>query len=235
MTLFAIPLTVLVLAMASLTALPALAESRLITVTGEGLVAAIPDLAYVSIGVSQQAETAGLAMAAMSSGMTAVMAQLDAAGIAVTDIQTGQLTLDPLYDSSSNDGTATPAVTGYVATTMVEVRVRDLAQVGLVLDAAIQDGANRLGGIRFDLANRAPALDEARRRAVADAQGRAALFAEASGVALGALLTLTEQSAYVNPMPMFDARMEGASMEVPVAGGEVSLQAMVTMVYAIAE
>lgn len=235
MTLFAIPLTVLVLAMASLTALPAVAESRLITVTGEGLVAAIPDLAYVSIGVSQQAETAGLAMAAMSSGMTAVMAQLEAAGIAVTDIQTGQLTLDPLYDSSSYDGTATPAVTGYVATTMVEVRVRDLAQVGLVLDAAIQDGANRLGGIRFDLANRAPALDEARRRAVADAQGRAALFAEASGVALGALLTLTEQSAYVNPMPMFDARMEGASMEVPVAGGEVSLQAMVTMVYAIAE
>lgn len=235
MTMFAKPLTVLVLAMASLTALPAVAESRLITVTGEGLVAAIPDLAYVSIGVSQQAETAGLAMAAMSSGMTAVMAQLEAAGIAVTDIQTGQLTLDPLYDSSSYDGTSTPAVTGYVATTMVEVRVRDLAQVGTVLDAVIQDGANRLGGIRFDLANRAPALDEARRRAVADAQARAALFAEASGVRLGALLTLTEQSAYVNPMPMFDARMEGASMEVPVAGGEVSLQAMVTMVYAIAE
>ena len=229
------PIALFAIVISGLIATPVLAQDRLITVTGEGLVAAIPDLAYVSIGVSQQAETAAEAMAAMSAGMTAVMAQLAAAGIAPTDIQTGQLTLDALYDNSSYDGTGTPDVIGYVATTMVEVRVRDLTLVGTVLDAAIQDGANRLGGVRFDLANPGPAMDEARRRAVADAQARAALFAAASGVSLGALITLTEQSGYMNPAPMFDARMADASMAVPVAGGEVSLQAMVTMVYAIAE
>lgn len=225
--LFLIPLMALPLAAA--------AQDRLITVTGEGLVAAVPDLAFVNLGVSQQAETAAAAMAAMTSSMTAVMDRLATAGIAPVDIQTGQLTLDPVYDNSTYDGTGTPKINGYIATTMLQVRVRDMAIVGQVLDAVVQDGANRLAGVTFDLANRGPALDEARRRAVADAQARAALFAQASGVALGALITLTEQSGYLNPMPMFDARMEGASGAVPVAGGEVSLQAMVTMVYAIAE
>lgn len=225
--LFIIPLLALPLA--------AVAQDRLITVTGEGLVAAIPDLAYVSLGVSRQAETAAAAMAAMSASMTAVMDRLAAAGITPTDIQTGQLTLDPVYDNSSYDAGGVPKINGYIATTMVQVRVRDLTVVGTVLDAVVQDGANRLAGVTFDLADRGPAMDEARRRAVADAQGRAALFALASGVALGPLITLTEQSGYLNPAPMFDARMEGASMAVPVAGGEVSLQAMVTMVYAIAE
>lgn len=229
--LFLIPLMALPMAAAA----QITAQDRVITVTGEGLVAAVPDLAFVSLGVSQQADTAGAAMDAMSSSMTAVLAQLASAGIAPADIQTGQLTLDPVYDTGSYDGGGTPVITGYMATTMVEVRVRDIAAVGDVLDAVVQDGANRLAGVRFDLADKGPALNEARRRAVADAQARAALFAEASGVSLGSLLTLTEQAGYMNPQPMFDARMEGTGMAVPVAGGEVSLQAMVTMVYAIAE
>lgn len=215
--------------------LAASAQDRLITVTGEGLVAAVPDLAFVSLGVSQQAETAGAAMAAMTASMTAVMDRLASAGIPPMDIQTGQLTLDPVYDNSSYDGSSAPKIIGYMATTMVEVRVTDMTTVGGVLDAVVQDGANRLAGVRFDLADRGPAMDEARRRAVADAQGRAALFAQASGATLGALITLTEQSAYVNPTPMFDTRMEGVSQDVQVSGGQVSLQAMVTMVYAIAD
>ena len=225
----------LALALATIAANPVWAETRLITVTGEGIVAAVPDLAFVSLGVSQQAETAGAAMDAMGTAMTAVMARLAAAGIAPVDIQTGQLTLDPVYDNSSYDSSGAAKITGYNATTMLQVRVRDLAVVGTVLDAVVQDGANRLAGVTFDLADRAPAMDEARRRAVSDAQARADLFATASGVTLGALITLTEQSGYLNPAPMFDARMEGSSMAVPVAGGEVSLQAMVTMVYAIAD
>ncbi len=229
--LFLIPLMALPLAAFA----QSTAQDRVITVTGEGIVAAVPDLAFVSLGVSQQAETAGAAMDAMTASMTAVMERLASTGIPPVDIQTGQLTLDPVYSNSSYDSVGAPEVVGYTATTMVEVRVSDIATVGSVLDAVVQDGANRLAGVRFDLADRGPAMDEARKRAVADAQGRAALFAQASGVTLGALITLTEQSAYVNPAPMFDTRMEGVSADVQVSGGQVSLQAMVTMVYAIAD
>jgi len=208
-------------------------SSRVITVTGEAMVAAIPDLAYVSIGVTEQAETAAEALRAMSLSMTAVMARLEAAGIAATDLQTGQLSLEPSYDHSSYDGV--PEMTGFVATTMLNVRVRDLELLGAVLDAVVQDGANRLGGVSFDLTDREPAMDAARRDAVAVARARAELFAEAAGVTLGALQSLSEQQNYGAPQQMFARDMAVESMPVPMAAGEVYLSASVTLVYEIAD
>lgn len=216
---------------------PALAQDdsapRTIVVAGEGFAAAVPDLAYVSIGVSHEALQAGDAMAEMSTAMTAVLAQLAGAGIAPTDIQTGQLTLEPRFDYSSADGV--PKMLGYIATTMVEVRVRAIDQLGTVLDAVVDDGANRLGGIRFDMLDSGDALDDARRDAVADARARAELFADAAGVTLGDLISLSESGSYAQPTPMFDMRggMEAEATSVPVAAGEISFTAMVTMVYAI--
>lgn len=225
-------LSTLALMLASSVPVRADAPLRLMTVTGEGIVAAAPDMAWVSIGVSHDAPKAGDAMAQMSQAMTAVLAELAAAGIAAADLQTGQLTLEARFDYSSPDGV--PKMLGYTAATMVEVRVRDLDKLGSVLDAVVDEGANRLGGIRFDLSEKDAVMADARRAAVADARARAMLFAEAAGVALGDLQTLTESGGYAAPMPMFDMRMEAAgNMPVPVAAGEVNFQAMVTMVYVI--
>ncbi|NCO87606.1 MAG: SIMPL domain-containing protein [Rhodobacterales bacterium] len=218
-------------------ALPLHAEAadqpRVITVTGEASVTALPDLARISIGVSEQATSAQEALRAMSAGTAAVLARLEAAGIAATDMQTGQLSLEPQYDYSGYSGA--PKMNGFVASTMIEVRVRDLALLGEVLDAVVADGANRLGGVSFDLAERRPALDAARRDAVAVARARAELFAQAAGVELGALMSLSENGGYSAPLPMFarGEMMDAAS--VPVAAGEVALQASVTLVYAIAD
>ncbi len=211
---------------------PITMTDRLITVTGEGSVAVSPDLAFVNLGVSQDADTADQALTGMSVAMAAVLARLDAAGIAPADIQTGQLSLDPRYDYNSYDGV--PKMLGFTATTMVDVRVRDLAKLGGVLDAVVEDGANRLGGVRFDVVDKTDVMETARRAAVADAMARAAVFADAAGVTLGDLVSLTETAGYTAPMPMTALRMEADAGSVPVATGEVSLQAMVTMVYAIA-
>ena len=226
--------TILPALLLSALALPAWAEDpvRQITVTGEGMVAAAPDMAWISVGVTHEAVKAGEAMDAMSAAMTQVLAELRAAGIAQTDIQTGQLSLEPRYDYSSPDGV--PKMTGYIASTTLEVRVRALDDLGGVLEAVVNEGANRLGGIRFDVADKDAVLDAARRDAVADARARAELYADAGGFTLGALLTLSESGGYSPPMPMYDMR-GGAemAMAVPVAAGEVNFQAMVTMTYAI--
>lgn len=203
---------------------------RLLTVTGEGSVSAAPDMAVVSIGVSQEAPAAADAVAAMNQGMTAVMAELASAGIADKDIQTGSLRLDPQYDPSP-DGTA-PRVTGYVASSTLNVRVLDLATVGEVIGAAVSSGANRLQGLTFDLQDKAPLMAEARRAAVADARAKAALYAEAAGVTLGPVQSIAEQGGGLQPSPAPMFRMD-AAMAVPVAAGELDLQAAVTMVFAI--
>jgi uncharacterized protein len=206
---------------------------RLITVTGEGSVAMTPDLAFVSLGVSKDAETANEALTAMSLAMTNVMTRLEAAGIDKTDIQTSQLSLDPRYDSSSYDGSL--KMLGFTATTMVNVRVRDMAKLGGVLDAVVEDGANRFGGVTFDVVDRNAAMDDARRAAVADGRSRAHLFAEAAGVKLGDLVTLSENGGYYAPAPVMGARMAADAGSVPIAAGEVAIQTSVIMVYRIAE
>ena len=207
------------------------AETALITVTGEASVAVQPDVATLSLGVTTQGTTAAEAMAANTAALTVVLERLRAAGIAEGDLQTSNLSLNPNwvgYDSGK-----TPTIAGYTASNMLTVRVRALATLGGVLDAAITDGANTLNGLTFELSEPKPKMDEARKAAVADAIARATLLVEAAGARLGPVQSITEGGGYVNPQPMF--RAEASAAPVPVAGGEIGVTSNVTMVFQIAE
>lgn len=209
---------------------PAFAEA-LVTVTGEATVEATPDMATISLGVTTEGQTAAEAMTANSKALQAVVERLKAAGIEDRDLQTSNLSLNPNwvgYDSGS-----TPKIAGYVASNMLNVRVRALDGLGSVLDASIADGANTLNGISFELAQPRPALDEARKAAVADARARAALLIEAAGGTLGKIVSITENSGYGSPMPMF--KSDAAAAPVPVAAGQIGLSASVTISFEIAE
>jgi uncharacterized protein YggE len=204
-----------------------------ITVTGEGTVTAAPDLATVSLGVTTQGGTASEAMAANSAALSAVLERVKAAGVEDRDIQTSALNLNPNW--AGTDGSSVPTIQGYVAMNQLQVRVRDLAKLGPVLDAAIADGANTLNGVSFGLQDPDPAMDQARKDAVAEARARAELLTAAAGVALGRIVSISESGGYAPPMPMY--RMEAAMAEapVPVEGGEVGVTANVTVVWEIAQ
>lgn len=214
---------------------PVSAEERAvatITVTGEGHAEAAPDLATVSLGVTTQGKTAGEAMEANSTALSAVVARLKEAGVADRDVQTSNLSLNPNWQQS--DGSQAAVIAGYVATNVLTVRVRALETLGEVLDAVITDGANTLNGISFGLDDPEPVLDKARLEAVRAAKARAALLVGAAGVKLGRVLSISEGGGYVPPMPMPMYRMEAdMAKAVPVEGGEVGLMASVTMVFEI--
>ena len=211
-------------------ALPALAEGT-ITVTGEASIPATPDMATVSLGVTTEGKTAAEAMSANSEALAGVIARLKAAGIAEQDLQTTSLSLNPNW--VGYDAGQTPTISNYIAMNMLNVRVRDLAALGGVLDASIADGANTLNGITFELASPRPVLDEARKAAVADAAAKAALYATAAGVSLGKVIAISEQQNHGGPMPMF---MEAkAASPVPVATGQIAMQTSVSITYQIAE
>ena len=201
-----------------------------ISVSGEGVVQSAPDMATISLGVTTQGITAAEAMAANSAEVAKVLANLTAAGIEGRDIQTTGLSLNPVW--SNYDSGASQKIDSYSAVNSVTVRVRALDALGGVLDAAVKDGANTLNGLTFGMADPAPALDEARKRAVADAARKAMILAGAAGVKLGRIINITEAGGYATPAPMFRAE---ASMKdaVPVAGGEVALSVSVTILYAI--
>ncbi len=205
----------------------------MITVTGEGIVQARPDMATISLGVTTTAETATEAMATNSAAMAAVMERLRAAGVEERDLQTSNLSLNPNWGSSiSSKGGS--EIDGYVATNMLSVRVRVLDNLGAVLDAVITDGANTLNGITFGLMEPRPAVDAARKQAVADARARAELLVTAAGATLGKVVSISEAGGYVSPEPMFQQESKAAG-DVPFAGGEIGMSASVTIVYEIAQ
>lgn len=229
--------SVSLLAIMALVTLPALAaEAPLptISVIGEGQVEAAPDMAIMSLGVQTDADTASAAMAETSAKLAAVIERLKAAGIEPRDIQTSGLSLGPRYDYGKQDGTP-PTVVGYTASNMVTVRVRALDKVGSVLDSVVADGANTLNGLSLGLAEDRALKDEARREAVADAAAKAALYAEAAGVKLGRVASISEAGGYAPPMPMAMEAGFAKSADVPVAPGELTISAMVSVVYEIAE
>ena len=211
----------------------ALADSlpATLTVTGTSVIAAVPDLATLQIGVTTNGTTAAEAMAANSKALAVVIARLQAAKIAPRDYQTSSLSLNPNWVNTAA-GTASE-IQGYTASNMLTVRVRAIDQVGTVLDAVISNGANALNSLSFGLQNPRPVEDEARKQAVADAVARATLIATAAGSKLGPVLSITEGGA-TGPMPG-PVYSKFADAAVPVAQGEVEVSAAITMVFTLDE
>jgi uncharacterized protein YggE len=222
-------LPALALAAALAAPLPALAEAT-ISVTGEGIVQTVPDQATLSLGVTSNGPTAAEAMSANTAAMTAVIARLKTAGIDQADMQTSNLFLTANWGGYAS---TTPKIIDYAASNMLNVRLRDIAALGEVLDAAVTDGANAVNGITFGLADPRPAMDEARTRAVADARARAEVLAAAAGVDLGAIVSITDAGAFNGPAPMF--RADAAGAPVPLETGELAITANVTVTWALAD
>lgn len=203
---------------------------RQIFVTGEGRVEVAPDMATISLGVTQEASEAGAAMRATSQAASMILDRLAGLGIAARDIQTQRLTLNPVWSDVS--GQERMQITGFAASNAISVRVRDLDGLGPVLDAVLDVGANDFKGLRFSVQEPDGLVEDARRRAVADAIARATQLASAAGLALGEVVSITEQwGSREEPMMEMASARGGA----PVAGGEVSLSVSVSMVFAIKE
>jgi uncharacterized protein YggE len=205
---------------------------RQITVTGHGEVQSTPDIARLQVSVVRQAPAAKDALAHNSEAMTAVIAALKQSGIAPEDIQTGDFSVLPLY-ANRTDGSAPPKITGYEVRNSVDLTVRKIADLGAVLDRVVSLGSNDIGGISFDTAKPAALLDEARRRAMADAAGKAKLLAEGAGATLGAVQAITEQ-AVVQPGPML-MRAKSMAMDAgaapPMEAGQQTISADVSAVW----
>ncbi len=204
-----------------------------LTVSGEGQISVVPDLATISLGVTVQGDTAKAALDANSAALSSVIDRLKAAGIEGKDIQTSGLSLGPVFDYSASSG-GPQKVLGYSASNMLTVQVHDIAKVGGVLDSAVTDGANTLNGISFGLADPAPATDEARVKAVENARHKAELLAGAAGMKLGPVLSISENGGFSGPVPMAAAAFDKAGA-VPVEAGQSMIGASVSVTYSLTE
>ena len=218
---------------AALPAKPALADDfpSAISVSGEANISVAPDLAQIDAGVANDAKTAKEASDANNASMGKVLLALKGAGIAEKDYQTSRLSLQPQYGQNRSTG-ASPVV-GFRASNRVTVKIRDVTKVAAIIDTLVGAGANDIGNISFEVTQASKLLDDAREQAVADARRKAEIYAKATGVTLGAPLSVSEGGA---PVPLFKARMAdrmAAAPQAAVAPGEETLSVTVNVSWAI--
>lgn len=204
--------------------------ARVIAMSGHGEVRAAPDTAMLSAGVSTEGPTAAAALSANNTRMQAVMAAIKKLGVPDKDIRTANFSVSPQYANVSGQA---PHITGYQASNQVEVRLEDIGKLGTALDALVTAGANQMNGVNFLIRDDSALLAQARAEAVAEARAKAETFAKAAGVGLGAILSINEETA-PSPRPIYAMQAPLAMAKaVPVALGEQSISAEVTIIWEI--
>jgi len=202
---------------------------RAIRVTGEGRVSVQPNLAIVSVGVEVSAPTVAGATADASQRIRAVLDELAKEGIPPKDVRTNQYSVS--VERSWKDGKPGP-ITGYRVSNTAEVRVRDLARLGAVLDRVTKAGSNTVGALQLEREDPSPEQLRALGAAYASARAKAEALAKTAGVELGEVLSIQESPGPAL-RPMRRAFVAQApSQEVPIAEGELSYAAQVEVVFA---
>ena len=207
---------------------------RTLSVTGSGKVYLTPDIAYINIGVHTQGDDAAGAVASNNSQSQTVIDALRGLGIDARDIQTTNFSIYPQqqYDPQ---GQPSGEIT-YMVDNTVFVTVRELDEIGDLLDAAVAAGANSINGISFDVADRTEALSGARQAAVADARAQAEELAQVAGVTLGELQNISVGAGGYPPVPYYEGRGGAAAdvaLSVPVSPGQMLVTVEVSVTYAI--
>lgn len=218
------------------------AGNTLLNIAAEGKSARTPDLAVFTAGVTTQGKTAGEALTENAQRMTSVIAALRKAGIAERDIQTSNLSVNPVYGQRKRlpDGTYEqddPVIIGYQASNQVSVRQRKLDQYGKVIDTLVAAGANQVNGPSFQIDSPDGALDEARIEAMKKARARADLYAKAAGLRVVRILSISENAGWAPPQPpvlFARAEMASAPKSSPVAAGELEMTVTVNVSYELA-
>jgi len=220
-------------------AAPASADTRTISVTGRGEISVDPDMATVVIGVQAEGEDSAQALDIASAATAAILARLDVEGVPAGDVRSGAIRLQPRYSQSVLS--SGQQIIGYRAVNSVEVDVTDLDRLGGLLSALVGDGANRLDRVSFGLQDPSAATDEARRRAVAEAIRLVNLYADAAGVTVGDVMSISEagsngyRALNAEPVVMAEMAQSSPSYDVPVAPGKIEVNASISIVYEIAE
>ena len=211
-----------------------------ILVTGEGRADLAPDMAILTLPVTREAATARKALDANSEAMTEVLKAMKAVGVKGNDLQTSGFSIQPRYfrpPVKPSGEREAPQISGYTVRNTLTVRVRDISAVGTILDKSVSLGVNEGGNIHFTNDDPSKAISQARTLAVKNAMTKAKTLADAAGVKTGRILEISEYASNPRPMKMAQADMAVArsGSAVPVAAGENSYTVTVNISIEIAQ
>jgi uncharacterized protein YggE len=201
-----------------------------LSVSGTGIVVVPPDIVTITLGVQTRGDEIGSAVAQNNLLSGRVMQALTEAGVAAQDMQTTYFNVytQPKFDEFGNP-------TGeqlYIVDNTLTAVQRNPEALGATLEAALTAGANSVQSVVYGVDDLTPALDEARRLAIADGQRQAQQMAAAAGLTLGEIYSISD--TWGGPVPYYEAMVGGkggAPAGVPTAPGSLTYQVQVGLSY----
>ena len=214
--------------------LPAMAADRVVNASGQGEVRAEPDRALVSLGIESRKPTLQEARAEVDKGVNAVLKLTRDLKLDPKFVRTTRVQVQPEYDWN-NEG-RDRRLLGYYVARQVEVELRQLDQLGTLLERAFAAGVNQIGDPQLDSSRRRDLEREALGKAVADARSNAETLAKAAGAKVGSPRTISASSGVVPPpMPMrmkvMSAAAESSDSAQSYQRGEMTFNASVQVEY----
>ena len=209
--------------------------ARYISVSGEGTVSVAPDVAHADLGIRVVGNTVVEAMQETRERMERIIASLRDTGVRERDIATSRFSIHRERQNRPTRGRGDQDQSQpeqYVVTNMVRVRIRDLDRAAVVVDGAIDAGANEMRGIYFALENVEDAASRARELAATQAHARATQLADLHGISLGQPLRIVEGPGGGRE-PMMARASLAAAEGATVSPGELAFRVRLQVVYEI--
>lgn len=213
-----------------------------ITVSGEGEITAIPDIAEFSFGVAEEALEVASAQKTVTKKMNAILALLDELGIGKKDIKTTNYSISPRYEYRTADSAGFPlppggkrVLVGYEVSHSVTVKMSELEKAGEALGKIGGMGVANVSGLTFVVEKEEELERDARRLAVKDAEEKARALADDFGVNIIKVVSFSEGDTpvYFKQYAVLEASRDGALSSPEIPSGENIIRSTVSVTYAI--
>ena len=231
---------ILVFALALMLAVPALAfadgDSAEIAAQGTVVVTAAPDMVTVTANASVSGRSVADAQEGMNAIVQSATQKLLDLGVEEKDIVTTSYTYNPTYDYKYDYNSETPTVNGYQADHTLSITCKDVDMLDSVIGVVTDCGMSEIYNVEYDVSNRSELYRQALKAAIEEAAAKAEGMAEAAGMTIDHLESVTENTGFDEyTVRTYDGAV---SMKAEAAGtgirsGSVSVTASVTAVYEV--
>jgi uncharacterized protein len=217
-------------------------QQATITVSGEGEVQAVPDIATVTITVRESAKTVPEAQTLVEAKVVAAINSLANLGVEEKDRKTENYNVTPKYEYYSNGGYASnPRIVGYEASQTVRIKVRNVAVAGDVIGALGGANITEISGPTFTVDEPDELQAQAKEDAIEDARAKARATAKALGMRLGEVIQFSEDTGGYYPYARDMVANQSAAYgkggalgpEVTLPTGENTITSRVTITYTL--
>ena len=204
-----------------------------IAVEGEGMVFAKPDYLKFTVGVETLDAKARTAVEQNNKKVDAVISAIQLAGVEKSDMRTSNFEVSPQYYEDGVGKERRDRIVGYKCLNVISVTVKDLELIPIIIDAAMQAGANVVDDIAFDVTDSKVYLDKAMESAIADARHKAEVAAAAGGMRVGLPISIQIDDAEIDYTSSRFVSVTAQKRGPTILESQVPVSVTVTVIYSL--